>query len=122
MASVGKPSNPPSSQVCIENLSVGRSLLDLVLSPSDTLRRGGSDALENLHVEAGETQVEIAAALAAVLVAVLASRGNFAGGIGRFILSLSPSLFLPSPSRLSLLSETPKGYRVTASDRDSRSG
>jgi len=46
VASVGKPSNPPTSELCVENLSVERSLLDLVLSPTDTLKRGGSDALE----------------------------------------------------------------------------
>ena len=99
MASVGKPSNPPSSQLCIENLSVGRSLLDLVLSPSDTLRRGGSDALEKPACGRGEAQVEIAAALAAVLVAVLPSRGILQGELAvSYCLFLPRSFFLPLPA------------------------
>lgn len=51
VASVGEPSSSPSSQLCIENLSVGRCFPDPVLSPSTTLRRGGGGALDNLHVE-----------------------------------------------------------------------
>lgn len=97
MASVGKPNNPPSSQLCIENLSVGRSFLDPVLSPSDTLRRRGSNALENLHVE-GESPSRNRCLLSAVVwVALLASRVILHGKLAVFM-SPSPSLFLPSPS------------------------
>lgn len=39
----------------LKNLSVGKCLLDPVLSPSDTLR-GGGGALENLRVERGKPE------------------------------------------------------------------
>lgn len=51
----------------------------------------------------GKAQVETAAISAAVLAAVLASRGILQGGLAVFVLSLSPFPFRPSPSRLSLL-------------------
>lgn len=74
VASMRKPSNPPSSQLCIKNLPVGRSLLHPGLSPSDTLGEEAM-ALENLlggGRVGGKPKQKIAAASAAVSTAALA--------------------------------------------------
>ena len=110
---MGKLSNPPSSELCLENLSVERSLLDLGLSPTGTLKRGGSDALENLHVE-GESPSRNRCCLRRGFGECLGFWGNFAGGIGRFQVVSSPFPFPPLPPTRRAL----KGYRVTASDGD----
>lgn len=111
-ASVGKLSNPPSSQLCVENLSVERALLHPVFSPSDTLRGRGRDALENLNVR-GKAQAEIAAAWARVSAVVLASQGILQRKWAVFILSLSLS-----PSFSLLLSASPFSGPITKGLQD----
>lgn len=78
--------------------------MDSVLSPSDTLRRGGSDALEYLSVEGGSPSRH-RGGLGGGFSGCIGFSGNFAGRIGRFhVVSVCLPLILFSPSRLPLLS------------------
>lgn len=78
--------------------------MDAGLSPSDTLRRGGSDALEYLSVE-GESPSRQRGWLRGGFGGSIGFSGNFAGRIGRFhVVSFCLPLILFSPSRLPLLS------------------
>lgn len=95
--------------------------------PSDTLKRGSRDALENLHVQ-GENPSRNRCCLGRGFGCCLRFYGNFAGGSGRFLVILFsfpppfPSLSSPFPFPTPpSVSRTLKGYRVTALDRH-RSG